>query len=112
MAGSVRFTSLKAATATGAGLGNEHHSPRYIWSMQVVLGGAVAATGVEVDLEGSFDGGTTYGKLAKWKLSDGLVSGDIITSNGPSCSNVRANLITLTGGTTPNVSAYINGEPN
>ena len=110
MAGSVRFTSLVAAAATGAGLDLEMLSPRYVHGMQVILTGA--PTAVRVDLEGSTDGGTTWGKVGTWDTADGKGSGDFLFVEGASVNRLRANLVTLTGGTVPTVTANINSEPN
>lgn len=108
--GPIRFTSLNAAAATGAGIANEMFGPRNIHTMQVIVTGAPSAA--VVNLEGSADGGTTWGKLATFDLTAGNISGDFVTASDASVNRIRANLSTLTGGTSPTVTAIINSECN
>jgi hypothetical protein len=106
------FKSLNAVTATGVGGQVEFVWPRINHTMQVILGGTLAATGVIVGLEGTLavdaNGDPTgWRTLGTWDLAAPLVSGDIVSVSSAAAKFVRANLTTLTGGTAPTVSAEI-----
>jgi hypothetical protein len=93
------FASLNAATATGAGTSRDLEGLyRYVTM-------AMSATGspstVNIDLEGSHDG-TNWVVLTGAALSQGAVS-----VNAHLIRYVRANLKTLTGGSSPTVTATI-----
>lgn len=108
--GPIRFTSLNAAVATGPGIANEMFAPRNLNTMQVIITGS--PTAVKVSLEASTDGGTTWGTIAMFDTAAGHVSGDFVSASDASVNRIRANLITLTGGTSPTVTATINSECN
>lgn len=98
--------SLNAATATGLGTAIHLGVPREDHAMQVVFTGS--PTAVKVLLWGSLDG-TNYGSTpaATFDTADGLVSGDKIGVSESNFTHVLADLVTLTGGTTPTVTARI-----
>lgn len=114
MSGSIQVRLLTDAAATGAGAGHEMQSPRNLHSLQVTLGGTVAATGVKVVLQGSNDfengSGAHWFDMATWDLSAGQADGAIVSAANVAVTAVRANLETLTGGTAPTVSAIYTGE--
>ena len=98
---------LSAAAATGAGTtysfgldGNNQLPNRWIWEMT----STGSATGLRVDIEGSFDGtnwyqvdtSTTTTNYMRWVVDKPV-------------PYIRANLVTLTGGTTPTVTVKLMG---
>lgn len=99
----VMSTLLNAVTATGPSNPVIFQSSRNAHSVQVKLGGILAATGVKVTLEGTLDL-TNYKTIATWDLAAGQVDGDILTVSDVAAIAVRANLVTLTGGTNPTVT--------
>jgi hypothetical protein len=102
-------TLLNAVTSTGAGairlLANltRHHT------LAVVVTGA--PTAVVIALEGSIDG-TTFFALETLTFDAGEITAEqaIIHSVDKPVTHIRANLITLTAGTTPTVTAKYVGE--
>ena len=105
MVHSVKFKSLAAATAVGAGASMQYVEALVHHDIQVIITGA--PTAVRVDVESSNDGGTTWGAIDTWSLAGGDVSGGHSFTSGQPVMMMRANLVTLTAGTTPTVTAYI-----
>lgn len=102
-----KVTSLAAVTATGAGLVGFLGLPMRTHSMQVFW--SSNPTVVLVKLYGSLDGthfGTT--PIATFdSTSSALLSGDTVSVDNALASHIRADLITLTGGTSPAVTAIV-----
>lgn len=98
------FKALVGATATGAGSAFLFSRPRTVVSMQVSY---VTASAVKVVAEGSFDD-VNWFTIATFDTGAGGTNGAIVTSNGPICTKVRANVQTLDGG--GSVSASIMGS--
>ena len=100
--------SLNAATTTGPGGTIDLVTPRRSVRMVTTVTGSPSA--VVVNLEGSMDGttwavlGTSTGSAVSNNLPGGAYT-DAVSSVGPDVRYVRANLVTLTGGTSPTVSA-------
>ena len=101
---SAAATSLAAVTATGAGTATYLGSVRANHAIQVTY--TSNPTAVAVNLEGSLDG-TNWRTLGSWSIAGGQASGDIVWITGKAAIWVRANLATLTGGTSPAVTATI-----
>jgi hypothetical protein len=99
--GSGPTTSLNAATATGAGPVVDLGVVRSSHTLQTTVTGA--PTGVSVNLEGSLAVGGPWAVLA----NSTSTTGDVQTASGKAVRYVRANLVTLTGGTAPTVTALI-----
>jgi len=95
--------SLNAVSAVGAGDSIDAHVPVSKHSIQVVLTGA-PDTAV-VTLEGTLDR-VNWFVLATWTKAS-QTSGDIVSTADKPCVATRANCTTLTGGTSPTVSAWI-----
>lgn len=115
MSGPISFRSLDGVTATGAGNFLEFVAPRAKHTMQVTLGGAVNATGVIANLEGTSQvdtngAPTAWFTMASWNLADPRVSGEAVTVDNVLVKFVRANLATFTGGTTPSLTAEITSK--
>jgi hypothetical protein len=113
--GGYRGISLAAVTGVGVGLILDVLVPRSVHTMQVTHTGG--PTAVVVDLEGSLDR-TNFRQMTRWDSATPLVSGDMVTASVfagtgirayPAVSYVRANLITLTAGASPTVTAIIAG---
>lgn len=104
---SLLLTSLDAVSAVGVGAQTEFDTPKLSISMQVSFTGS--PTSVVVGLEGSVDG-QNFVQLREFNTSQNS-NGDIVTNvpASPSAPVIvaRANLITLTGGTSPTVTATI-----
>lgn len=99
------FRSFIEKTATGAGASYNFGEVRTKHSIQVIITGAPATC--VVNLEGSLDGGTTWFSLGTgWTLTP-QVSGDILAFIDKPVTSLRANLVTLTGGASPKVTAHI-----
>lgn len=100
--------SLNAATTTGPGTSVDLVTPRRSVRMVTTVTGGPSA--VVVNLEGSLDGttwtvlGTSTGNAVSNALPGGPYT-DTVTSVGPEVRYVRGNVTTLTGGTSPTVSA-------
>ncbi|MCK4870762.1 MAG: hypothetical protein KAS93_06605 [Gammaproteobacteria bacterium] len=91
---------LKAATSTGTGDSvTSVHPEQEDKSFQVVVTGG--PTQVTVDIEGSINGGVSYDQLLR---HDVTADGNLFHMNGKPVTSIRANLITLTGGTSPTVT--------
>ena len=97
--------SLGVATATGAGAAYKLSKIASKHTVQVIMGGAVVATAVTVDLEGSIDG-TNFYQLARHIFTAGEITAEAAMFSVVDfpVAWVRLNLITLTGGTTPNTT--------
>lgn len=107
MGDSSKGISLNAATAVGLGsvihLGvpREHHTMQVTWTSN--------PTAVKVYLWGSNDG-TNFGTvpLAVFDSTVGpLASGDLVSVSDANVTHVLAEIVTLTGGSTPAVTATI-----
>jgi len=98
-------TLLNAATATGAGSSQKVSQIPSEHSVQATMGGTVVATAVTVDLEGSLDDSNWF-QLAQHAFSAGDITaeGALFHVQDKPVRYVRANLITLTGGTAPTVT--------
>jgi len=98
-------TLLNAATATGAGNTQKVGQIPASHTVQATMGGTVVATAVTVDLEGSLDD-TTWVQLARHAFDAGEITAEaaIFHVIDKPIKYVRANLITLTGGTSPTVT--------
>lgn len=99
--GSGPSTSLNAVTATGAGTVVDLGVVRSVHTMQTTVTGAPSA--VTVNLEGSLSAGGPWAVL----VASTSTAGDVQTVSGKAVRYVRANLVTLTGGTSPTVTALI-----
>ena len=92
------FVALSAATATGASGGVD-----LTWcasNASIILTVTGAPTAVSVNLEGSLDG-------TNWVVLKTLTAAGVGSSTGVPVRFIRANLTTLTGGTTPTVTALL-----
>jgi len=98
------FTSLNAVTTTGIGGVMIMSAPHNNVSMQVVSTGS--PTAVKANLEGSIDG-INFTPLAVFDTGAGATNLAIASSTSTMVLYARANLLTLTGGTTPTVTARI-----
>ena len=98
--GSGPNTSLAAATATGPGVVTDLGVVRTAHALDTTITGSPSA--VTVNLEGSLDG-TAWVVLA----TSTATAGDVQTVSGKGVRYVRANLVALTGGTAPTVTALI-----
>ena len=98
-------TLLDAATATGASGSVKMNRKPAAHTFQAVMGGTVVATAVTVDVEGSLDD-LTYFQLASHAFSAGEITaeGAMFHLADMPVKYIRANLITLTGGTAPTVT--------
>lgn len=97
-----QILTLAAATGAGSWVAIEPadgHQPMFTWQT-VITGGPASVT---VALEGSIDGGTTSFSLD----SSTNTSGEVKHLTGKGALQVRANLTTLTGGTSPKVSVNL-----
>jgi hypothetical protein len=95
--------SLNAVTAVGAGTAIMFDTPKSDASIQVQTTGS--PTDVEINIEGTLDG-VHFDRLGVWATGGGG-PGNIIGSTGKPVLGVRANLTTLTGGTSPTVTATV-----
>lgn len=100
------FISLAAVTVTGPGAEFGFSQPVRNISMQVVF--TSNPSPVKVTLEGTIDGADWF-TLATFDTGAGTPNAnkDIVYGDNISVIGARANLVTLTGGTTPNVTATI-----
>lgn len=106
---SVQFTSLAAVTSTGAGAALRLYGHRGMHSMQVTFTGS--PTGVKVNIEGRIDG-ANYATIGTFDTAAGNVSGDIVSVTNANIDDIRANLVTLSGGAAPTVTASIVSTKN
>lgn len=98
-------TLLNAATATGAGSTQKVSQIPSHHTVAATMGGTVVATAVTVDLEGSIDD-TTWFQLARHAFTAGEITAEAAMFHviDKPVRYIRANLITLTGGTDPTVT--------
>lgn len=96
--------SLAAAIATGVGLEKNYPAPVNMISMQVSFTGG--APTVKVELQGTIDR-VNWFPVATFDTGASNTSGQIVTSTTHVLLAARANLITLSGGTNPTVTAHI-----
>jgi hypothetical protein len=96
-------------SAVGPGSMFEFSQPQRSVSMQVSYTGA--PTAVKANLEGSNDG-VNWFALSVFDTTAGGVNGGIVGSTSYSVLFVRANLLTLTAGTSPVVSFTIQAAAN
>lgn len=96
---------LDAATATGTSVAVKMNRKPAKHTFQIVMGGTVVATAVTVDAEGSLDD-ITYFQLASHALSAGEITAEAAMFHlvDTPVKYIRANLITLTGGTAPTIT--------
>jgi hypothetical protein len=95
------YTSLNAATATGPGAIADLGAARTVHTLQTSVTGAPSV--VTVNLEGSLSPSGPWTTL----LTSTSTAGDLQSAPGKAVRYMRANLTTLTGGTTPKVTALI-----
>jgi len=97
-------TSLSSATSTGAGIAVTFDTPKTQVSMQVTVTGS--PSNYEVDLEVSLDGinFTQCQSIAHGGPNPGIT---VVPSGFFPVLSARGNLILLTGGTSPTVTAVI-----
>lgn len=114
MAGPSTFKALNAVTATGAGAWNRLGSARSLHSMQVTVTGAPSALLVDLEGTSTVDGNgdpTLPARLATWDLAGGPnASGDYVVASNAPVEFIRANVRTLTGGTSPTITAEITSK--
>ncbi len=100
------FTSLNAATGTGAGDVAAIGGPAALGGVPRKLSWEVRVTGaptaIQVDLEGSLDN-TNWYQIDTYNV----VANTLRQVVDKGAKFVRANLVTLTGGTSPTVTAKI-----
>lgn len=99
--GSGPYESLNAATSTGAGTVIDLGVVRSTHTMQTTVTGA--PSGVSVTLQGSLASTGPWLVLA----TSTSTTGDVQTATGKAVRYVMADLGSLTGGTSPTVTAYI-----
>lgn len=97
---SLIFQSLNAVTVTGAGAVVAYDKPRRV-TMQVIVTGS--PSGLEVDLEQSLDG-TNFISIGNTSSPNNMT---LASSFAP---YARANLVSLSGGTSPTVTAWLAAE--
>lgn len=103
-----KFISLSAATAPVVGSVGHVGHPLKTHTMQVEWTSNPSV--VIVYLWGSMDG-TNYSKLATFdRTGAALISGDIVSVDNALCTHLKAELVTLTGGTAPAVTAQISSH--
>ena len=98
-----KYNILNAATATGAGSEVGFGKSQEILTFQVDATGS--PTAVVMDIEGSLDG-TNFAQLAQHTFSADEIAAQlaIFHISGKPVEQIRANLTTLTGGTSPTVT--------
>ena len=105
-------TLLDAATTTGTSGSVKMNRKPAAHTFQVTMGGTLVATAVTVDAEGSLDD-ITYFQLARHVFSAGEITaeGAMFHLADMPVKYIRVNLITLTGGTAPTITAkHVWGE--
>jgi hypothetical protein len=116
MAQILPFTALASASSTGPGAVVDLNGTSNEFSMFVVTSGSPSAA--EVQLEGSHDGVNWFdlpvaisaitGNVASTEFTNGQVESYLPGAQvKPFARYVRANLETLTGGTSPTVTATV-----
>lgn len=99
------LVSLNAVAGVVAGSQIDFSRPRRNISMQVVF---TSDPTVKVSLEGTIDG-VNWFILASFDTDTGNINKDIISADFVYVISARANLITLSGGTSPTVTATVLG---
>jgi hypothetical protein len=101
-AGLPPLSSLNAATVTGGGTAYDLGVCHGNWSMAVTVAGG--PSGCAVQLQGSLDGTGWYSVGSATSNTSGTA---VATAANTPARYIRANLTTLTGGTSPTVTALI-----
>ncbi len=101
-AGLLPLSSLAAAAATGGGTPYDLGVCHGNFSMAVTVAGGPSGCGVQ--LQGSLDGTNWYSLGSATSNTSGTA---VATASNTPARYVRANLTTLTGGTSPTVTALI-----
>lgn len=96
------FTSLNAATSTGPGTSRDLERPTRLFTMVVSATGSPSS--VSVDLEGSLDGSFWFALVRRNDIGAATV-GD--SAGAHFVRYVRANALTLSGGSSPTLTAVI-----
>jgi hypothetical protein len=94
--------SLDAVASAQEGSAIIFDVPKTAFSMQISFTGA--PTSWEVHLEGSIDG-TNWKNIGS--LATGSPSGDILSASGKALPMIRANLISMSGGSSPTFTAWL-----
>jgi hypothetical protein len=98
------FTLLNAATATGDGSVFNLEFPQLAAAVQAEISGS--PTQAVINVMALLNGGT-WDTLAVLDTNQGYLSGEIATISYPApIRQIKGNLGTLTGGTSPSVSLY------
>jgi hypothetical protein len=110
-AGSATYKLLDAASATGAGLKQTYPAIYKDWTCQMNITGA--PTEVVVRLEGNL-AGSYYTEMITWTLStdttyNAITGQGMFGVAGMPARQVRLNIVTITGGTSPRVTGYCAG---
>jgi hypothetical protein len=104
------LVSLNGATAEGPGKSFDVQGCAD-FGMQVVLAGEpTARVTLEASLDDPYtvpDANASWYTLATFSTADSNTSGEIITAKGTPVRRVRCNLATLTGGSSPTVTAKV-----
>ena len=100
------LTSLASATGTGAGTVQNWGAVRANHALQVILGGTVPATAINVNLEGSLDA-VNWTTIGAWSLAGGQTIGQTVWFTGKAAVFTRANISAMSGGTAPTATAII-----
>ena len=91
---------LNAVTAVGPGDPNKSNVPfDELVTFQAIITGA--PTQVNIDIEGSIDGGANYETLLSHDIT---AEGNMFHLSGKPVTHIQADLKTLTGGTSPTVT--------
>ncbi len=96
--------SLDAATTTGPGLALEFDTPKSIFSLKIMTTGSPT---FNINLEGSLDGVNWDTLLAHQTTGLFPTWSPVGLSGGTPLMAIRANLTSLSGGTSPTVTAII-----
>jgi hypothetical protein len=98
------FTLLSAATATGDGPVFNLEFPQLAAAVQAIISGAPTQAVINVM---ALLNGSTWDTLAVLDTNQGYLSGEIATISFPApIVQIKGNLGTLTGGTSPSVTLY------
>jgi hypothetical protein len=97
------LTLLDGVTAAGAGTGKTVLATYKDWTCQVNITGS--PTAVTVGLDGNL-AGTAYTSMGTYNLSatDLSAGQGVFSINGQPANNIRGNLTTFTGGTSPTLT--------
>lgn len=96
---------LTAATATGAGPVRDLGGTYVVFTAQYIVTGAPSALAAK--LEGSLDGATWFDLTGLNVTAAGAVTNSADAGVHYAVAYVRANVVTLTGGTAPTVSVWL-----